>query len=253
MSGGNSLTDPLDFAGGARCLFEGYGLIARPGLRRFVLIPLAINTVLFGGLILWLGSYLDGLMARLLPGWLNWLEWLLWPLFALTVILLGFFVFTMLANILSAPFNGLLAERVEQHLTGRAPPDGQGGLAGALLELPATIGDELRKLAYFAGWALLLLACFFIPVVNLALPALWFLFGAWSLALEFVDFPLGNHGLEFREQRAWLRRRRGPAMGFGAATMLATLVPVLNFALMPAAVAGATALVLREGGPGADS
>lgn len=73
----------------------------------------------------------------------------------------------------------------------------------------------------------------------------WALFGAWSLALEFLDFPLGNRNLTFPEQRAWLRRHRPACLGFGTAVMLAALVPVLNFALMPASVAGATRLVVR--------
>lgn len=248
MTESNPLAEPMDFPAGARCLVEGYGLIWRRGLRRFVVVPLAVNTVLFAGLFYWLGSFFDSAMERLLPAWLNWLGWLLWPLFALTVLLAGFYAFTLVANLLAAPFNGLLAERVECHLTGRPPPEGQGGLAGALAALPATIGDELRKLAYFLGWMLVLLLCFFIPLVNAALPAFWFLFGAWTLALEFMDFPLGNHGYAFPAQRDWLRRRRGAALGFGSAAVLASLIPVVNFALMPAAVAGATLFYLRREG-----
>jgi len=243
---------PVDFVWGARCFMRGYGLIWQRGLRPFVLVPLAVNTILFTGLILWLGRFFERTMDRLLPSWLSWLEFLLWPVFALTVLLVGFYAFTMVANLLAAPFNGLLAERVEQRLTGRTPPEGQGGIAGALAELPATVGDELRKMAYFLGWALALVICFFIPGLNLVLPGLWFVFGAWTLALEFMDFPLGNRGLDFPTQRAWLRQRRGPALGFGAAAMLASLVPFLNFAVMPAAVAGATLFVTRQPAPHGD-
>lgn len=251
MSRDTILPESMDFTGGARCLVTGYGLIWRPGLKRFVLIPLAINTVLFAGLIFWLVRYLDRALEGLLPNWLDWLEWLLWPVFTLTVVLVGFYAFTLVANFLAAPFNGLLAERVEHRLTGRQPPEGQGGVAGALAELPVTIADELRKMAYFLGWMLVLVICFFIPLVNAMLPALWFLFGAWSLALEFMDFPLGNRGLSFPEQRAWARKRRGPLFGFGSAAVVATLIPVVNFALMPAAVAGATLLAVRQEGAGA--
>lgn len=249
MSRLEQMPRPMDFAGGARCLFAGYGLIWRRGLKRFVLAPLAVNTALFGFLLYHLGSFLDRAMERLLPGWLAWLEWLLWPVLALTVLLVAFYAFTLVANLLAAPFNGLLAERVEQHLTGRTPPEGQGGLAGALAELPVTIIDELRKLAYFTGWMLALLVCLFIPGLNALFPALWFLLGAWTLALEFMDFPLGNRGLSFPDQRVWLRQRRGAALGFGSAAMLAALVPVANFALMPAAVAGATLLAVRQESP----
>ncbi len=48
-----------------------------------------------------------------LPSWLSFLNYLLWPLFVVLVVLMVFFTFTMLANIIAAPFNGFLAEKVE--------------------------------------------------------------------------------------------------------------------------------------------
>jgi len=75
---------------------------------------------------------------------------------------------------------------------------------------------------------------------------LWFLYTAWMLAFQYVDYPMGNHGYKFTAIRARLRGRRLLGLGFGAATAAMTLVPVLNFVVMPAAVAGATALWVRE-------
>jgi CysZ protein len=66
------------------------------------------------------------------------------------------------------------------------------------------------------------------------------------LTIEYADYPMGNNGLKFREIRARLRRRRLLGLGFGAATAGLTMVPVLNFIAMPSAVAGATALWVRE-------
>ncbi|HEB96754.1 MAG TPA: sulfate transporter CysZ, partial [Sedimenticola thiotaurini] len=107
--------------------------------------------------------------------------------------------------------------------------------------LPALL-MELRKLFYFLLRAIPLLILFLIPVVNVAAPFLWFAFSAWFLTIEYMDYPMGNHGLRLRQQFAELRRARLTALGFGSALMLLMMVPVLNFAAMPAAVAGATAL-----------
>jgi CysZ protein len=86
--------------------------------------------------------------------------------------------------------------------------------------------------------------------VNIAAPVVWMLFGAWMLAISYVDYPMGNHGLGFPEQRRRLRERRYLALGFGGAVMCALAVPVVNFLVIPAAVAGATALwVERLGAP----
>ena len=62
------------------------------------------------------------------------------------------------------------------------------------------------------------------------------------LALEYLDYPMGNHGLLFPEQRRRARERRLLVLGFGAAISGLTMIPVINFLVMPLAVAGATAL-----------
>jgi CysZ protein len=241
---------------GAGYLIQGMGLIARPRLRRFVLVPLSINIGVFSAAI-WYGvtefdSFL-GWMQSKVPSWLQWLEWLLWPLFVLALLIVVFYTFSLVANLLAAPFNGLLAEKVELYLTGRPLTEG-GGMKKVLIELVPTLIDEVRKLLYALLWAIPFLILFLVPGINVAAPVLWFLYSAWMLALEYVDYPMGNHGLKAREMRRRLRRRRVLGLGFGSATAGLTMVPVVNFIVMPSAVAGATAMWVRElegnGGPG---
>lgn len=234
---------------GAACLVQGLKLIVQPGLRRFVAIPLLVNTVLFAGLI-WLGVHeLEALTAWLegqLPSSLSWLRWLLWPLFVITALLIVFYGFSVLANLIAAPFNGLLAERVEQHLTGRRPEQSTASWQAVLKDLVPAILMELRKLLYGLLWAIPFLILFLIPVLNLAAPFLWLAFGAWMLVLEYADYPMGNHDLPFPEQRRRLGQQRLTSLGFGAAALLLTMIPVANFIAMPAAVAGATALWVQR-------
>ena len=229
-------------------LLAGIRLLARPGLRGFVVVPLLVNVLVFSGAIFAGAAWFEGFVAwtqARVPGWLQWLEWLLWPIFVLTLLVLVFYTFGLVANLIAAPFNALLAEKVELHLTGR-PLDEGGGIAKALRELIPTLIDELRKLIYSLLWAAPVLALFLIPGVNLAAPVLWFLYTAWMLALQYIDYPMGNHGFKFSAIRSRLRRRRLLGLGFGAATAGMTLVPILNFIVMPSAVAGATALWVRE-------
>lgn len=233
---------------GVAALFQGMKLLTEPGLKRFVVIPVTINVAVFA-ILLWVAiDQFEALIAYLmpqLPDWLSWLSWLLWIVFGAASVLLVFFSFSVVANLIAAPFNGLLAEAVERHLTGQAPPDGN-GLTAALKAAPGAIVDEIRKLLYFAKWAIPLLLLFLIPVINVAAPFLWALFTAWMLALEYSDYPLGNRGMKGAEQRAALRSRRLAAFGFGGAVMVATMIPLLNFLVMPAAVAGATALWVKR-------
>ncbi len=237
-----------DLVTGPHYLIEGFRLLRRPGLRRFVLVPLSINVLLFGGLIGLAYGWVDGssryLVARL-PDWLHWLSYLVIPVFVLTSLVVIFYGFSVVANLIAAPFNGLLAEAVERHLTGRPL---EGDWRQVLRDIAPSILSELRKLLYFALRAVPLLLLLLVPVVNVAASILWVLFSAWMMTVQYMDFPMANHRLFFKEQRARLRKRPLLAWSFGGLVMLATLVPVLNFFVMPAAVAGATALWVRENG-----
>ena len=235
-----------DFARGARYALQGFRLVRRPGVTRYALLPLLINVLVFGTGI-WLGAAaFQDFLQWVLPQWLDiWVvRALLWLIFAVGAALVSFYAFTLLANILAAPFNGLLADQVERDLRwGRGEEGIQRSLIG---EASASIGAEIRKLVYLAAWSLPLLLLFLIPGINLAAPFLWLAFGAWMLALEYADCPLGNHGVTFRESRGLIGRRRGAALGFGTVIMAMTAVPGLNLIAMPVAVCGATALYVGE-------
>ena len=216
-------------------------MLTRPSLRRYLLAPVAINIVVFV-IIGWIGfSQFDSLLNTFLPesSWLSFLRWLLWPLFALSVLLITFYTFTAVANLIAAPFNSLLSAKVEELLTGNKPPESRRTLQQLILP---TIQSELRKLGYFLLRAIPLLLLFVIPGINLLAPFLWLLFSAWFLAIEYADYPLGNHGLDFRSQHDRLKQTRLAALGFGGGVTLLMMIPILNFAAMPAAVVGATRL-----------
>jgi CysZ protein len=220
-------------------LIDGLKLLLKPGLKRYLLMPLLINILIFT-LIGWIAiGQFEVFMDWLLPesSWWSFLRWLLWPLFALSGVLMTFYTFTAVANLIAAPFNALLAERVEILLTGERPPQSNENLAATVV--PAIL-SELKKLSYFLLRAIPLLLLFVIPVVNIAAPVLWLLFSAWFLALEYGDFPMGNHGMTFSEQHQRLKQQRLTALGFGGGVTLLMMIPIVNFAAMPAAVAGAT-------------
>ncbi len=236
------------FFKGALYLLLGLKLILRPGIRRYVALPLVINIAVFALLIAvsaaWFHSLVNVLLP-VLPGWLDWLIWPLWVIFIVTVLLVLFFGFSLLANLIAAPFNGLLAEAVERELRGEETQPGT-GLWQLLRETPAILLSQLLKMGYALLRAVPLLVLFVIPGINLIAPLLWLVFGAWMLALEYLDYPMGNHGLLFPQQRRRAREQRWLVLGFGGATTALTTVPIINFLIMPAAVAGATVLWLEQ-------
>lgn len=226
-------------------LLQGIPILFHKGIRPFVVVPLFINIILFSFGI-WLGiEQFDTLMNRLLPSWLSWLEWLLWPIFAVIIFFSVFYTFSLLANLIAAPFNAILAERIETKLHGLPVPPFRG-----YKSLPSIIGrtfkSEARKLMYMLKWLVLLIILSLIPGINIIAPIAWAIYGAWMLAIEYVDYPMGNHELYFDDELKQLKQHRMTALGFGGTLALMTAIPVLNFFAMPAGVAGGTVFWVKQ-------
>ena len=141
--------------------------------------------------------------------------------------------------ITGAPFNGLLAERVEAHFVGDVSQPAPSWLT-LIKSVSRLMGSELSKLLYLFICIVPLLILQFVPLINFVAPLLLFLFGAWMFALEYMDYPMGNHGALFRDVRTAMRKRRKVACGFGSCVAFLSTVPIINLVIMP--VAGATAL-----------
>lgn len=230
-----------NFLNGARYLVEGLKLLGHPKLRLFVLVPILVNTVLFVVLTVALfqqfGNMLDWFMEWL-PGWLDFLAWVIGVIVALFVVLIYGYSFSMITNVLAAPFYGFLAEKAEEVISGR-PMDGE----SFLQMIPRTIFRELRKLWYFLWRSLFVLLLSLIPLVGPVIALIW---GAWSMSIQYSDYAADNHQTAFLQFRHRLGDRNWSALGFGGTVMLGLMVPVLNIFIMPAAVIGGTLFWLQE-------
>ncbi len=237
-----------NFLAGARCFRRGLQLCGHSQLRVYVAAPIAAAVVLFGLLLNWGADAFQRLLNALvgwLPDWLDWLHWLLWPVAIIIAVFFLVYGFVFLCNLIAAPFNGLLAERAETLLRGSTPEPVP--WLDILRDLPGAVFNELRKLGYFLCFALPLLLLTVIPGPNLLAGPLWLLLGSWMLALEYLDYPMGNHRFAFPDVRRHARSHRSSALGFGSLALLASSIPLLNLLVMPAAVIGATALFIETG------
>lgn len=217
----------------------------QPGVRIYAVMPLLINTVLFASLI-WFGyeqfSPLVDYMMSGIPAIFNFLRWIIWIIISTFTAIFIFFTFTPIANIVAAPFNALLSEKIEIRLTGKTI-----GANSSFMKMARdSFLSQIRKLVYIIFWSAVLLLISLIPLVNFAAPFLWVIFGSWLLSLEYLDYPMGNHELKFTRQRQILAARKGLSLGFGSSVMVLTSIPLLNFIVMPVAVAGATVLWVEQ-------
>ncbi len=223
-------------------LFKGLSLSFKSGTRRFILIPLLINLILFGGAFTYvihhLSQWIDGGLQQL-PSWLHWLSYLLWPLLMLGVLVICAYIFSTVANWIAAPFYGLLAESLEAKLLGKPAPDTTWG--ELIKDIPRIFYREWIKLKYYLPKAIGLLIFMWIPVVGHILgPIFWFVFSAWMMTLQYADYPFDNHKISFDDMRTQLKTQRWTSLGFGSSVMVGMLIPIVNIFVMPAAVCGAT-------------
>lgn len=230
---------------GASYFFQGFELIKTKGIKRFVLVPLIINIILFVSAFYFLLDFIQQsveYIINLVPQWMGFvkdvLAYILWPLAIITVLLIFALIFGTLANWIAAPFNGFLSEKVERYLSGEEM--GDEGIIDALKDAPRTISREFSKLGYFVPRAIgFLLIFFLVPIFG---QVIWFLFTAWMMAVQYVDYPFDNHKADFRLTRDTLRQDKSRAFSFGVMVNIFSFIPVLNFVVMPVSICGATAM-----------
>jgi len=227
---------------GPMYISKGAKMLLEPGLKRYALVPLIINILIytfamvllfhyFGEFVHWIDSHL--------PHWLQWLNWLIWPLLVLASLVFVAYTFSIVVNIIGAPFNGFLAEKVEQMATGVIQADASSP-ARMMKDIPRALFREWRKIKYFFPRALALLIVSFIPGINIIAAVLWYLFGSWMMAIEYYDYPMDNHRIPFDDMIAHLRKHYLSSLTFGGCSLLLFVIPVINCFAMPVCVAAAT-------------
>ena len=234
---------------GVDYFLEGFKLIRTKGIKRFVFIPLMVNLLLFSVAMYFLISEIDEGVKWIIgwiPDWMGvvkeYITYLLWPLAVISVLLVFALIFGTLANWIAAPFNGLLAEKVERHLTGKTLDDG--GLLDVFKDIPRTLGREFSKLVYYIPRAIgFLLLFFLLPVIG---QVLWFLFSAWMMAVQYCDYPFDNHKIPFKHMRRTLGESKGNSFSFGIMVSVFSMIPIINFLVMPVAICGATKMWVED-------
>jgi len=240
MLNNSTINTPLS---GISYLLKGAKLLSHPKLRIFVLIPLIINILIFASAFWFLFSAISGWIQTYmaaLPEWLSWLSYLFWPFLIFSLLVSFSFIFSTVANLIAAPFNGLLAEKTENLLIGQ--PINDDGLMDLMKDFPRIFKRELQKWTYFLPRILVCILLFLIPGFGQTIaPFIWFVFSGWMMAIQYADFPFDNHKIPFSNMKKALSKRLGKNLTFGMMISFFTTIPVVNFIIMPIAVCGATA------------
>ena len=92
-----NLTESTKNLNGFHYFALGWRLITRPGLKRFVILPLLANIIILGSAFWWLygqiGEMVNWMMEKV-PDWLQWLSYVIWPLSVIFILLVFTYFFS---------------------------------------------------------------------------------------------------------------------------------------------------------------
>ena len=164
-----------------------------------------------------LGSGILATLAALLLGWV------------------AILALNQLIQLLSSPFNDLLAERTERALGEPVPPFSFGHLL-------AVFWIDLRKTALGLALSGLFLVVGILPFLGIVSV----LGLAFVQALTFISYPQSRRRHGIRDSVRWLLAHPERALGFGLASLIMFSVPVLNLFALPISVMAGTKTYLEK-------
>jgi CysZ protein len=232
-----------DFFTGVRLFGRGLTTLLRaPRLLLLGMLPAVLTALLLLGGMVALVYWIDDLAAWVTPFADSWAAGLRSAVrvaagvaLVAAVLVVGVLSFSALTLAVGGPFYELIAEKVEDELGG--PP--------VEVELPwwrmlwLGVRDGLLLVLRSLLFTIPLLVAGFIPVVGqTVVPVLLALVTAWFLALELVAVPFYRRGLDLRQRRAVLAKRRALALGLGLPASLLCMIPLAAIVVMPVAFAG---------------
>lgn len=221
-----------------------------PSLYKYIAIPFVINVIVFCGSVYWGFDLFSDLVGQYLAPYDTWY----WHIVAAAVKLLAalitlvvvFFTFTVVGNLIAAPFNDILSEKTEELLTGRLN-DEPFSLRQIGADLWRVMKDEVRKMSIFIVLMILILGFNLLPGIGSLLYAVCsVVLTVFFLIVEYTGYIYSRKHLGFKEQRQFISAHKMNTVGFGLAVMCTLFIPFVQFLTIPLAVVAATQICCSD-------
>lgn len=241
--------------------FQALGLLVRkPGLWRYLIIPVAINAMgaialytallwfglgiteqAIGGVKTWLTGALAGAAGvAILGGLVTVVGWILGVLALAIALLLTGIILLQFGVILGAPWYGQLSERLEKMRRGTV----ETVEVGLVRDLARALLFEVKKIVLVILLAIAFLVVGWVPVVGPLVSSLGGLVTAGTIVcLDFFDGPLERRRLSFRQKLAQVYGAFPGSGGFALVCLVLISVPLLNLVTIPLCVMAGTLFV----------
>ena len=219
-------------------------------LIKYSIAPMLINLLIYGSVFILSYNWFTGSIES----WLGiestdagfWLKFLHTALLIVGFILLLFFcylLFTILGNVITAPFNEEISQRVEEIVTGTK----EGHKMGFWEDEYISIKGEIQKLLFYLIILLFIFSLNLIPVAGSVISGiLGVIFSSFYNALDFLDYPMTRKKMRFRDKLKVTRKGKLVTYGFGFTAFLLLFLPVINVFMKPILVVAGTSLYYEK-------
>lgn len=235
---------------GPGSITQAIGLILRtPALWPYSILPVILSL----GLTTFLFTTLRGYLAAQLVAWLATIGWTASWIVSFTQILLTILAwvaaaltYSILASLVSLPFNDPLSKATEKALQNRgwnlAPYQEVSFTHSMWIDLKKTIVCGVGQMSLI----FLSLILFFIPGFQLVTLTA----NAFLIAYQFLSYPQTRRGEETIASARLLFRFPLRSLVYGGCLLLGFLLPVVSGLMIPVAVVSGTIYYLRLNGQG---
>lgn len=232
---------------GVKAYGNSLKIIRKLGLWKYFGVPILISllTGILIGVSSWIFSDALGLWISKIWGW----EWgvetfrsISTVVGALVIIIFGLIIYKHIVLALSAPFMGLVSERIEAYMI-----DENSKLSNNLnwRLLWRGIRINVRNLIMELLITIPILMIGFIPIIGLISTPLLFLVQSYYAGFGNMDYTLERH-LSYRQSIQFVGNHKGIALGNGMVFMLMLLIPIMGIILvLPLSVTAASSETIR--------
>jgi len=156
----------------------------------------------------------------------------------LTILVIGFILYKHIVLALSAPFMGLVSEKIEAYMLRKDEDFKAERFKWSLLWRGIRINVRNLFLELLISVPIIIFG--FIPVIGIISPILLFIVQAYYVGFGNMDYTLERH-LTYKESVRFVGNHKGIAIGNGLIFMLMFLIPIIGIILvLPLSVTAAS-------------
>lgn len=223
---------------------------SHPVLIKYSIAPMMINLVIYGSVFFFTYKWLIGTLGNWIgvntPGasiWIQFLHIVLLVFGFLLLLFVCYLLFTILGNLVTAPFNEEISQRVEEIVA----KDVTGHKMGFWEDAYISIKGEAEKLLFYLFFLFLILLLNLIPVIgNVTSAIIGMVFSFFYNALDFLDYPMTRKKMKFRQKLRVTRSGKLLTYGFGCSAFLLMFLPIVNVFMKPILVVAGTSLYYEK-------